>query len=120
MGVDTGVLHTLSIENVNGQCTEVPSEPAESGFCARIKLTAYATAERGGVIWIYMGPRDSTPPLPEFEWATVPDDHPMGGGWPLVELPGDRFVNPIGKAFKRVSNGRGDSITYFYEALVAP
>jgi phthalate 4,5-dioxygenase oxygenase subunit len=60
--------------DVNGQCTEVPSEPAESGFCARIKLTAYPTAERGGVIWIHMGPRDSTPPVPEFEWATVPDN----------------------------------------------
>jgi hypothetical protein len=52
-------------------------------------------------------------------WATVPGDHPLGEGWPLVELPGDRVVNPIGKAFKRVSNGRADSIPYFYEALVA-
>ena len=52
-------------------------------------------------------------------WVTVPDDHPLGAGWPLVELPGDRVVNPIGKAFKRVSNGRVDSIPYFYDALVA-
>jgi hypothetical protein len=53
-------------------------------------------------------------------WVTVPDDHPLGRGWqPLVELPGERMVNPIGKAFKRVANGRVDSIPYFYKALVA-
>src|SRR5881227_1331541 len=61
--------------DVNGQCTEVPSEPAESGFCAKIRLTSYPTVDRGGVIWIYMGPPESKPPLPEFEWATVPADH---------------------------------------------
>jgi hypothetical protein len=28
--------------------------------------------ERGGVIWVYMGPADKQPPLPEYEFATVP------------------------------------------------
>ena len=31
--------------DVTGQCIEVPSEPAESGFCNKIKLTSYACAE---------------------------------------------------------------------------
>ena len=31
--------------DVTGQCIEVPSEPAESGFCKKIKLTSYACAE---------------------------------------------------------------------------
>jgi hypothetical protein len=51
-------------------------------------------------------------------WVTVGADHPLGGGWPLVELPGDTLVNPLGKAFKRVENGEGDSIPYFYEVFV--
>ncbi len=59
--------------DVNGQCTEVPSEPAESGFCQKIKLTSYPMIERGGVIWTYMGPKDTVPPPPEYEFATVPD-----------------------------------------------
>ena len=42
--------------DVTGQCVEVPSEPVESGFCKKIKLTSYACAELGDVIWIYMGP----------------------------------------------------------------
>ncbi len=57
--------------DVSGQCTEVPSEPVESGFCAKIKLTAYPLVERGGVIWAYMGPPADQPSLPEWEFATV-------------------------------------------------
>ncbi|MEP7207222.1 MAG: Rieske 2Fe-2S domain-containing protein [Casimicrobiaceae bacterium] len=59
---------------VDGQCVEVPSEPAESGFCQKIKLAAYPLIERGGVIWAYMGPKDDMPPPPEYEFATVPDN----------------------------------------------
>ena len=58
--------------DVNGQCTEVPSESVESGFCKRIKLTSYPLVERGGVLWTYMGPAEHQPGLPEFEFATVP------------------------------------------------
>ena len=60
--------------DVNGQCMDVPSEPAESGFCKKIKLKSYPIAERGGVIWVYMGPADAQPPLPEWEFATVPPE----------------------------------------------
>jgi phenylpropionate dioxygenase-like ring-hydroxylating dioxygenase large terminal subunit len=59
--------------DVTGQCIEVPSEPEESGFCNRIKLKSYALVERGGVLWAYMGPPETQPPLPEWEFATVPD-----------------------------------------------
>ncbi|MGN6571959.1 MAG: aromatic ring-hydroxylating dioxygenase subunit alpha, partial [Pseudolabrys sp.] len=56
-----------------GQCVEVPSEPVESGFCKKIKLKSYPLIERGGVLWTYMGPADKAPPLPEWEFALVPD-----------------------------------------------
>jgi phthalate 4,5-dioxygenase oxygenase subunit len=60
--------------DVNGNCTEVPSEPT-SGYCERIKLKSYPMVERGGVIWVYMGPADKQPPLPEWEFATLPKEH---------------------------------------------
>jgi phthalate 4,5-dioxygenase oxygenase subunit len=60
--------------DVTGQCVEVPSEPKESGFCSKIRLKSYKLVERGGVLWAYMGPADTEPPLPELEWATVPAD----------------------------------------------
>ena len=61
--------------DVTGQCIEVPSEPAASGFCSKVKLAGYPLVERGGVLWTYMGPRESQPPLPEYEWTGVPDAH---------------------------------------------
>src|ERR1700694_3799516 len=58
--------------DVQGQCIEVPSEPAESGFAKRIKLKSYPLIEHGGVLWTYMGPPDKQPPLPKWEFSLVP------------------------------------------------
>ncbi len=63
--------------DVTGQCIDVPSEPEESGFCRKIKLKSYPLVERGGVLWAYMGPPEKQPPLPEWEFATVPPDQPV-------------------------------------------
>src|SRR5487761_1409168 len=57
--------------DVTGQCIEVPSEGAETGFCRRIKLASYPLIARGDILWTYMGPPDKQPPLPEFEFALV-------------------------------------------------
>jgi len=60
--------------DTTGQCVEVPSEPAESGYCKNIKLKSYPLVERGGILWAYMGPSELQPALPMFEWATVPNE----------------------------------------------
>jgi phthalate 4,5-dioxygenase oxygenase subunit len=57
--------------DTTGQCVEVPSEPAESGYCEKIKLKSYPMIERGGILWTYMGPPELQPPLPEFEFNMV-------------------------------------------------
>src|SRR5215204_3073496 len=57
-----------------GNCVDMPSEPAESTFKERIRQTAYPCAERGGVIWAYLGPAERQPALPELEWALLPED----------------------------------------------
>jgi phthalate 4,5-dioxygenase len=54
-----------------GQCVDVPSEPAESGFCQKVKLTAYPLVKVGDVLWTYMGPAEHKPPMPEWEFARV-------------------------------------------------
>src|SRR5262245_11290399 len=61
--------------DVTGQCVEVPSEPVESGFCKKIKLKSYPLVKRGPVLWAYMGPPEQLPPLPEYEFASVPPEH---------------------------------------------
>ncbi|QHE84580.1 aromatic ring-hydroxylating dioxygenase subunit alpha [Hydrogenophaga sp. BPS33] len=58
--------------DVSGRCVDVPSEPEGSRLCERIALKSYPLIERGGVIWIYMGPPELQPPPPEWEFATVP------------------------------------------------
>jgi phthalate 4,5-dioxygenase oxygenase subunit len=58
--------------DVTGQCIDVPSEPVESGFCSKIKLTGYPLINRGGVLWAYLGDPAHQPPEPEWEFATVP------------------------------------------------
>src|SRR5690348_14022310 len=57
-----------------GQCVDMPSEPAESNFKAKIRATAYPCRERNGVIWAYMGESTEPPPLPELEWNLVGRD----------------------------------------------
>jgi phthalate 4,5-dioxygenase oxygenase subunit len=58
--------------DVTGQCIEVPSEPSENGFCDRIKLFHYPLVKQGDVLWTYMGDPEKQPPLPEWEFSTVP------------------------------------------------
>jgi len=53
--------------DAEGNCIDMPNEPAESDFKTRVKATAYPTQERGGIVWAYMGPRSTPPPLPDLE-----------------------------------------------------
>ncbi len=61
--------------DVTGQCMDTPSEPEQSHFAEKVKLKSYPLVERGGVLWTYMGSPESQPPLPEWEFATVPAPH---------------------------------------------
>jgi len=54
-----------------GQCIDVPSEPEESGYCKRVKLKSYPLVEKGGILWTYMGPPETQPPLPDYEFIGV-------------------------------------------------
>ena len=60
--------------DVEGQCTDVPSEPEGSIFCEKVKLTGYPLIKVGDVLWAYMGPPEHRPPEPEWEFATVPSE----------------------------------------------
>jgi len=58
-----------------GNCVDMPSEPPGTPLQAKVKLRAYPTCERGGVVWTYMGPEDKRPPEPDFEWLRAPPTH---------------------------------------------
>jgi phenylpropionate dioxygenase-like ring-hydroxylating dioxygenase large terminal subunit len=59
--------------DINGDCVDMPSEPAESNFKDKVKITAYPTNEGGGMIWAYMGPAELKPGMPQLEYLDVPD-----------------------------------------------
>ena len=61
--------------DIEGNCVDMPSEPAESNFKDKVKITAYPAQERGGLVWTYMGPSDRTPAMPDLELFNLPDSH---------------------------------------------
>ena len=60
--------------DIEGQCVDMMSEPAESNFANKVTTTAYPTQEGAGFIWAYMGPPELQPPMPELEYLHVPEN----------------------------------------------
>jgi len=58
----------------DGRCIDMPNERPESSFQDKVTHPAYPCAERGGVVWAYMGPASPPPGLPDLEWTEVPED----------------------------------------------
>src|SRR3954465_5808385 len=52
--------------DTEGNCVDMPSEPAGTPMKDRVKILAYPTVERGGLIWAYIGPREHMPAPPDF------------------------------------------------------
>src|SRR3989454_9471046 len=59
--------------DVAGRCVDMPNEPEESNFKPKVRAVAYPCVERGGLFWAYLGPRETTPPLPELEPTMLAD-----------------------------------------------
>ena len=59
--------------DVEGNVLEMASEPAASCMAAKVKHTAYPTKEWGGMVWAYMGPRETMPEFQPPSWAPTAD-----------------------------------------------
>jgi phthalate 4,5-dioxygenase oxygenase subunit len=59
----------------SGSCVDMPSEPEDSRFASKVRIQSYPCVEHGGLIMAYMGPPELKPPLPAYEWLTVPETH---------------------------------------------
>ena len=59
--------------DASGTCVDMPNEPAESDFRAKVRARAYPTVERNGIVWAYLGPRSTPPPLPDLEANMLPE-----------------------------------------------
>jgi phenylpropionate dioxygenase-like ring-hydroxylating dioxygenase large terminal subunit len=60
--------------DVDGNCTDMMNEPAESNYAQKVKAIAYPCVERNGCVWTYMGSERPLPPLPDIE-ATMAEGY---------------------------------------------
>lgn len=63
--------------DADGNLLEAPPEKNQELFAGRIKQTSYPTHEAGGLVWVYMGPRDEMPEFPHWRFCDLPDSHVM-------------------------------------------
>lgn len=56
----------------SGQVLETPAEPRSSKLAANLCHVAYPVREAGGLLWTYMGSRETEPPFPKFPWLDLP------------------------------------------------
>lgn len=81
----------------DGQCLEMPGEPAGSNFAARIRIQAYRVQEAFGMIWAYMG-EGEPPSLPPIDALARQDGHRVNtiGLWPCNFLQvAENMVDPV-------------------------
>lgn len=63
--------------SVDGICVDAPTEPAaqRERFAQSVPVRSHPTHEAGGLVWVYMGVKDTPPRFPEYEFTRLPDDH---------------------------------------------
>ncbi len=59
--------------DVDGNCVDMPNVPKHQDFKDKVHAKAYKTAERNGLIWVFMGDQSAIPPLPMIEANMIED-----------------------------------------------
>jgi nitrite reductase/ring-hydroxylating ferredoxin subunit len=103
--------------DVHGQCLDIPNIIPPDNYdtlVKRMRITAYETAEAGGVVWAYMGPAEKKPALPRMEWMGLPADHVHVSRWLqrsnwLQGMEGELDTAHI--SFLHVSGSMGDTLS---------
>ena len=111
--------------DIEGNCVDMPSEPAESNYKSRVKIEAYPCLERGGIIWTYMGPPALKPDFPELEWTMVPVNqryatrHLQECNW-FQAFEGGFDTSHLSFLHRGESNGAGRGLPRHYEIIPMP
>ncbi len=60
--------------DADGNCVDMPNAPEHQDFKQKVKAKVYKTAERNGLVWVYMGdPATATEP-PSLEATLLPEE----------------------------------------------
>ena len=63
-----------------GECVEIPNLPPNfdtNALKARARIPGYPTREAGGMVWVYMGPRETMPDLPAICQPVAASGRPL-------------------------------------------
>jgi phenylpropionate dioxygenase-like ring-hydroxylating dioxygenase large terminal subunit len=60
--------------DTEGNCLDMANVPPHQDFKHKVHAKAYRTAERNGVVYVYMGEAAELPPLPEIESTLLPNE----------------------------------------------
>lgn len=60
---------------VNGRCLDIPNLERGEKIKSVVRITAYPTTERGGIVWAYLGPPECKPEFPAAEIFNLPPSH---------------------------------------------
>jgi phthalate 4,5-dioxygenase oxygenase subunit len=58
--------------DISGQCVDMPGE--RRSFADQITVPAYPTHESGGIVWTYMGPKETMTPFRDFGTESLQPD----------------------------------------------
>ncbi|MBO0748260.1 MAG: Rieske 2Fe-2S domain-containing protein [Acidimicrobiaceae bacterium] len=61
--------------DTEGRCVDMPNCWEGESFKNRVSIQAYPAWEGGGMVWLYMGPKDKEPPKPAYEFLDAPPSH---------------------------------------------
>ena len=63
--------------SVEGKCVDAPTEPTDqrAKFAESVPVRTHPTHEAGGIVWVYMGAKDTPPRFPDYEFTKLPDTH---------------------------------------------
>jgi phenylpropionate dioxygenase-like ring-hydroxylating dioxygenase large terminal subunit len=100
--------------DTNGYCVDMPNEPAESAFKEKVRCQTYATQEAAGIVWIYMGPKNLKPEMPDRDWMRyAPEQRNIAkfnleGNW-VQAMEGDVDSSHVGFLHKTLADLRNPS-----------
>ena len=70
--------------DVDGMCVDIPNIVPPDNFEAlkgRMSIPSYPVREAGGLVWVYMGPKEVMPELPGMEWLGLPPEQVHVSRW---------------------------------------
>ncbi|QNA86531.1 Rieske 2Fe-2S domain-containing protein [Sphingomonas sp. So64.6b] len=70
------IFHGWKVD-ATGRVADCPTEPEARRdlFASKVPTRRYHAREMAGMLWVHIGRHETPPPLPDFEWSALPDDH---------------------------------------------